>query len=179
MYRNLDPASNTVSSLLRGTAGTGVDEHEVGSLVYDMSVDNLLPPQYQPYIVSTTVMADGTQTIFQAPNIQLGYSTGLDKYGLVYALYGYSASTFTPSNPNALMVYVGGVLQHGTYTVVEQNPAIIEFDVAPPAGVEVTMSVKRQKVMYQQGVDSNGVQTPSNGIPLQLTNTTAAQFLRE
>jgi hypothetical protein len=36
------------------------------------------------------------------------------------------------------------------------------------------MVVKRQKVMYQQG---NG--TPSNGVPLQLTDTPAAQFLRE
>lgn len=71
MYRERDTTANTISSLLRGTAGTGADSHAVGANVYDMGRSNALPMQYQDHIVSTTILADGTETVFVAPNINL------------------------------------------------------------------------------------------------------------
>ena len=71
MYREIDTENNTISSLLRGTAGTAVDIHYAGTAVYDMSRGNLLPPEYQNTVVETTTLADGTQTVFVAPNIIL------------------------------------------------------------------------------------------------------------
>jgi hypothetical protein len=54
---------------MRGTAGTAITAHADGATVYNMGFDNLLPAEYQNYIVSDTTLADGTQTVFTAPNI--------------------------------------------------------------------------------------------------------------
>jgi hypothetical protein len=43
MYRELDTANNTVSSLMRGTAGTAAANHENGSTVYNIGRGNLAP----------------------------------------------------------------------------------------------------------------------------------------
>jgi hypothetical protein len=73
MYRERDIVSvpNTVSSLLRGTAGTAAADHSVGTEVFDMGRGNLLDPQQQNYVVETTTVANGTQTVFTAPNITI------------------------------------------------------------------------------------------------------------
>jgi hypothetical protein len=52
------------------------------------------------------------------------------------------------------------------------NTAVPEL-VAPPAGVEVTILVRRGLSWYQPG---DG--TASNGVSLQETDTVAARFLR-
>ena len=64
-------STNRIGGLLRGTAGTAAANHAAGANVYNMGRDNLLEPQYQNYIVSTTVLANGTQTVFVASNIIL------------------------------------------------------------------------------------------------------------
>ena len=69
MYRYRNTEDSSVSGLLRGTAGTAVTEHALGATVYNMGRGNLLPAEYQNYIVSSTTLADGTQTVFTAPNI--------------------------------------------------------------------------------------------------------------
>ena len=69
MYRYRDTGAGTVSGLLRGTAGTAISAHANGATVYNMSRGNLLPAEYQNYIVSDTTLANGTQTVFTAPNI--------------------------------------------------------------------------------------------------------------
>ena len=51
--------------------------------------------------------------------------------------------------------------------------AQVVFDVAPAAGQQVTLLVRHGVTWYQRGVD-----TPSNGVALQQTNTAAARFLR-
>ena len=56
----------------------------------------------------------------------------------------------------------------------KQGPgAVTAADIAPPAGVEVTILVRRGVTWYAPGVD-----TPSDGRPLQVTDTQAARFLR-
>jgi hypothetical protein len=71
MYRERDTVLNTVSSLLRGTAGTAAADHPVDTEVFDMGRGNLLDPQSQNYVVETTTLANGTQTVFVAPNITI------------------------------------------------------------------------------------------------------------
>ena len=74
MYRTINLVDNTISDLIRGTAGTAVTTHDNGSTVYNMSSSNLFGKQYQNYIVEDTTLADGTTTVFNAPNITLSTS---------------------------------------------------------------------------------------------------------
>jgi hypothetical protein len=154
MYRNRDTVLNTISGLRRGTAGTGVDTHAIGSAVYDMGRGNLLPIEYQNYVVSNTILADGSTTTFVAEDINL---SGQD-------------STLIDES---VEVYVGGIRQFGGYSIIADDPATVLFDIAPPNGVDVTILQRRGVTWYQKGVD-----TASNGIALQDTNTKPARFLR-
>jgi hypothetical protein len=65
------------------------------------------------------------------------------------------------------------VIVISTYTLNAVDPVNITFVTAPPAGVEITMQVRRGVTWYAQGVD-----TASNGNPLQITETPAARFLQ-
>jgi hypothetical protein len=162
MYRHWDKATKTVSGLLRGTAGTAITAHASGAIVYNLGRDNLLPQQYQDYIVSNTTLGDGSTTVFTAPDITTEFedSTIIDE---------------------TVEVYVGGIRVYQSdgssvingYVFIDNNPVTIEFDTAPPAGVDVTILVRRGQTWYQQGAG-----TASNGVPLQLTETIAARFLR-
>jgi hypothetical protein len=154
MYRYRNTVDGTVSGLLRGTAGTAITAHNVGAIVYNMGRGNLLPKEDQDYIVSNNILADGSTTVFTAAdiNLLLEDSTIRDE---------------------SLEVYVGGVRTTAGYTVTANDPAEITFTDAPPAGVEVTMLVRRGVTWYAPGAG-----TPSNGEPLQVTETAAARFLR-
>lgn len=177
MYRERDTALNFVRSLLRGTVGTGAAAHVVGAPVYDISRGNLLNQEYQDYVVSDTLLGDGSTTIFYAPNVDID-TAGED-------------SSF---DVRSLEVYVGGVRQYayddttvavesGQYRweIAEFTPLAIEFRTqttypdlfAPPDNVEVTILVRRALSWYQPG---DG--TASDGVALQETNTPAARFLR-
>jgi hypothetical protein len=119
-----------------------------------MGRGNLLPQQDQDYIVSNSTLGDGTTTVFTADdiNLLLEDSTIRDE---------------------SLEVYVGGIRVTSGYSVIADNPAEILFDEPPPAGVDVTMLVRRGVTWYAQGIG-----TASNGEPLQITETAAARFLR-
>jgi hypothetical protein len=148
MYRYRDVEAGTVSGLLRGTAGTAVTEHAKGAIVYNMGRGNLLPEEYQNYIVSSSTLADGETTVFTASDIDLTVSGSLE-------------------------VYVAGIHVTTGYTITATNPCEITFTEAPPAGVEVTMLVRKGVTWYAPGAG-----TASNGNPLQITETGAARFLR-
>ena len=148
MYRQRNVANNTISSLLRGTGGTAASAHSTGALVYDMGRGNLLPEQFQDYVVSDSALADGSTSIFSAPNI-------------------------TTTINDAVEVYVGGTRVLDGYSIIANSPVSVLFDQEPPAGVEVTILIRRGVTWYAPGPG-----TPSNGIALQDTNTQAARFLR-
>lgn len=148
MYRERNTTNNTISSLLRGTAGTGASAHDAGALVYDMGRGNLLPLQFQDYIVPNSTIADGSTSIFVA----------IDIATLIL---------------DSIEVYVGGIRQTSGYTIINNFPVTVLFDENPPAGVEVTILQRRGVTWYAPGVG-----TPSNGVALQDTNTQAARFLR-
>ena len=130
--------------------------------------------QYQDYVVKDTGMGDGTTTVFYAPSIDI-------------ADFGDSSTIYVES----IEVYVGGIRQYNysdtsatsqyRYIVSLFDPLAIEFitdndpvdPLLPPAdGSEVTILQRRGKSWYEPG---NG--NPSNGVPLQETDTLAARFL--
>lgn len=154
MYRYRNTTNNTVSGLLRGTAGTAIIAHDRGATVYNMGRGNLLSENYQDYIVSNNTLGDGSTTVFVAPDINL-----LLEDSTIRA--------------ESLEVYVGGARVTTGYTITGENPAEITFTRAPATGVEVTMLVRRGVTWYAPGAG-----TPSNGQPLQLTETIPARFLR-
>ncbi len=174
MYRYRDEVLNTISGLMRGTAGTGAASHEVGAPVYDTGRGNLLPQEYQDYTVSDTSMGDGTTSVFYAPSIDV-------------ADFGDSSTENL-----SIEVYVGGVRQYKysdtsassqyRWFLSMFDPVTVEFVVdsnvypaleAPAAGVEVTILVRQGTTWYQQGAT-----TASDGVALQDTETTPARFLR-
>ena len=166
MYRNRDVVANTVSGLQRGTAGTGAAPHSAGDEVYDQGSGNLLSSTYQDYVIKDSSMGDGTTTVFYAPNIDVSD-------------FGDSSTIYVES----IEVYVGGTRQYNVnqtdaesqyrYFVTDFGPLAIEFDgLAPAAGSEVTILQRRGVTWYQQGIN-----TASDGIALQETDTIAARFL--
>jgi hypothetical protein len=162
MYREIDTVNNTISSLLRGTAGTAAAEHDAGAEVTDMGRDNLLPLEYQNYVVSNIDTAtrqyplgDGSTTVFTAPAIYLG--TAEDSTQLY----------------EAVEVYVGGIQLTSGFTVTAEDPVVVTFSTAPAAGSAVAILVRRGVDWYNPGAG-----TPSDGIPLQDTNNQIARFLR-
>ena len=156
MYRYRDLATNTVSGLLRGTAGTAAADHDTGNIVYDLSRNNLMPQQFQNYVDSDTFMGDGSTTFFTAVNVSI-------------------ASSDSTIDATAVEVYVGGTLAvlNVDYTIQGDAPVEVEFIQAPADGVNVTILVRRGVTWYAPGAG-----TPSDGIALQLQPTQAARFLR-
>jgi hypothetical protein len=152
MYRDRDLMANTVSSLLRGTAGTAVTAHATGATVYNLNRDNLAPLIYQDHYVGSNTLGDGSTTIFTA-DVNLSQQD----------------STF---DTQAIRVYVGGLLQTSGYTVTGDNPVTVEFDTAPTAGYQVTIQIRQGLGWYGTGVYE------TTGTPLQDATTVAAQFFR-
>jgi hypothetical protein len=171
MYRTRNLSTNTISSLLRGTAGTASGNimeaepvpliHPAGAEVYDMGRGNLLPELYQNYIVSnltndTTVypvLGNGINTVFVAESINADVGD----------------STF---DDESIEVYIGGTRQLSGYTITNLDPVTVVFDQAPFVGVEVTILVRRGVWWYATAT------APERELPLQETNTPAARFLR-
>ena len=151
MYRERDVVNNTISGLLRGTAGTGISDHSAGAFAYDMGRGNIMPEEFQNYIVQTTLVGDDATTVFTASNITLT----------------------SPINEDEVEVYVGGTRQIAGYTITADAPVVVDFDTAPALGVEVTILVRRGVTWYAPGIN-----TASDGVALQDTNTQAARFLR-
>jgi hypothetical protein len=153
-YRNRDTVANTVSGLRRGTAGTGAADHAAGAAVYDIGIGNLLPSEYQDRIIADNFLADGSTTVFTADSISLGL--------------------LTPTDVDlAVQVYVGGILQSGGYTITADDPVSVTFATAPTAGYQVSIRVRQGLSWYEPGIN-----TASNGVALQETDTLAARFIR-
>ena len=160
MYRNRDLDTNTISSLRRGTGGTAVADHEAGSTVYALGRGELMPAEYQDYIDSNYFLADGTTTVFTATNISFADADS--------TLENDAVEVWVGSEPG-----IPGSRVTTGYTLIGAAPVKIEFDTAPADGVGVTILVRRGVTWYAPGVN-----TPSNGQALQVTDTKAARFLR-
>jgi hypothetical protein len=174
MYRERDLAQNTLSGLMRGTAGTAASSHVIESPVYELGRGNLLYNNYQNYIVSDTAIGDGSTAIFYAPSIDV-------------ANFGDSSSI----EARSIEVYVGGIRQYAysdttatsqyRWFVTDFDPVAIEFVIdnvvvppltAPDYGSQVTILVRRGTGWYGEGIKID------DGTALQETQTQAARFLR-
>lgn len=153
-YRTRDIVTNTVSGLRRGVAGTGAGDHAIGASVYDIGLGNRLPGDYQDQMQVSNSLGDNAQTVFVIDSLSLG--------------------DLSPTQlSRAVQVYVGGVLQTTGYSVTSASPVTVTFAQAPAAGYQVSIRVRQGLSWYQPGV-----LTPSNGQPLQKTETPAALFIR-
>ena len=83
------------------------------------------------------------------------------------------AANIIAGNSDEVEVYVGGILQTSGYSITAMSPVTVVFVTAPLNGYEVTILVRRGVTWYAPG---DG--TPSNGVPLQETETIPARFLR-
>jgi hypothetical protein len=117
MYRVCDVALNTISGLMRGTAGTGAATHPVDSLVYDIGRGNLLYESYQDYIDKQTWGAVCTSSNATScdPDRTAGQTVFTADIGPVDA--GDSAGI----DARAIEVYVGGVKQMQYLEVAAAN----------------------------------------------------------
>ena len=69
---------------------------------------------------------------------------------------------------------MGGILvPRDQYLVTSLDPVVVLFDTAPPSDLEINILIRNGVTWYQQGID-----TASNGEPLQITQTVPARFLR-
>ena len=99
MYRVRDVLTSSVSSLLRGTSGTAAAAHEVDAVVTNFGLINLLPAQYQNYVNVYSEIANGTDTVFTAPDITA-------PFGSAPTVSSVAATVFELSQ--AVQVTVGG-----------------------------------------------------------------------
>jgi hypothetical protein len=155
-YRQRDIANNQLLGLRRGTAGTGVFSHVSGTPVYSMDSSNALPIRYQNRFDQQTFLADGTQKVFVSSQIEID---------------DIDSTEFS----QAVEVFLGGLLQiPGTdYTITDASPLTVDFTAAPPIGYEVLIRIERAESLYRPGIN-----TASDGRPLQETQTLAARFIR-
>jgi hypothetical protein len=161
MYRERNLTNNTVSSLLRGTAGTAASEHSINSAVYNIGTINRLPSEYQNYIVSNLsndteidpILGDGSTTTFVAEAID-------------------ASTADSTVDTESIEVYLGGIRQSTGYTIINENPVTVEFDTPPPLGIQVTILVRRGVWWYNIATPAEREQS------LQETANPAARFLR-
>jgi hypothetical protein len=158
MYRYRDTTANTVSGLLRGTAGTAITNHSENSLVYNIGRANLMPASCQDYVQTNVTyplipgmnQGDGSTVSFTAADIDVSQED----------------STI---QDEAVQVFVGGERVQTGYELTNPNPVTVTFDTAPPEGVEVAILVRRGHDWYNPA-------TPN--LPLSQTDTPCARFLR-
>jgi hypothetical protein len=219
LYRVRDLATNSISGLQRGTAGTAAAAHSVGAEVYNMGLGNRQPQEDQNYILSDTSTGDGSTTIFYAPSIAYinledssfepdsievyvggnrarnGYYAGQFVIGQTYTIasvgntnwhaiglpsdvYPLPGVVFTATGVGSGTGVAGDSLASNYYQETDYDPLAIQFLTAndlpaPSAGVDVVILQRKGVTWYAPGINE-----PSNGEPLQLTETNAARFLR-
>jgi hypothetical protein len=127
MYRYRDTENNTISGLMRGTAGTAITAHANGSIVYNMGRGNLLPEAYQDYIDSNTFMGDNTTTEFVTDIV-------VDNRPIVYI--GGSVEVYLRAEDSTEQQ-----LPTSAYTVTQVEPVVVVLNTIPRSGTVVIVQV--------------------------------------
>jgi hypothetical protein len=122
VYRERNTANNTISGLMRGTAGTSITTHDEGAIVYNMSRNNLLNINYQDYIVSNQFAGDNSTTEFTTDIV-------VDNRPIVYI-------------GGSVEVYFGATqLPSDAYTITQVEPVVVVLDSIPQSGTNVVVQV--------------------------------------
>jgi hypothetical protein len=122
MYRERNTVNNTISGLMRGTAGTAITTHDEGAIVYNMSRNNLLNINYQDYIVSNQFAGDNSTTEFTTDIV-------VDNRPIVYI-------------GGSVEVYFGSTqLPTDSYTITQVEPVVVVLDSIPQSGTNVVVQV--------------------------------------
>jgi len=137
LYRVRDIATNSISGLQRGTAGTAAATHSIGADVYDMGIGNRQPQQDQNYIVSDTSTGDGSTTIFYAPTINFDLADSSVEVN--------SVEVYVGGNRARVGYYADQLVVGQTYTIASVSNtdwyAIgLPSDVYPAPGVVFTVT---------------------------------------
>ena len=119
-------------------------------------------------------------TVTAGQIVTIGYIGNTDWYamGLSSTQYPAAGLVFTATGPGTGTGVVSDAMSNYYYQVTGNNPAQVTFFTAdnlpaPADTLEVTILQRRGVTWYAPGVG-----TPSNGEPLQLTDTTQARFLQ-
>ena len=118
---------------------------------------------------ASTGVISGTPTVVNTNTFTI---QATDHLGIT-GQQAYTIQITSPASGNPVEVYVGGTLVTSGYVIMSTNPVQIGFVTPPPAGAEVTILVRRGVTWYAPGVG-----TPSDGVPLQETDTIPALFLQ-
>jgi hypothetical protein len=122
MYRYRNTVDNSVSGLLRGTAGTAITAHEQNAIVYNMGRGNLLSEEYQDSIDSNTFVGDGTT---------IEYTTDIVVDNRPIPYWG-----------GSVQVYLGTQqLDYSAYTVTQVEPVVVVLNNIPNLGSEVVVQI--------------------------------------
>jgi hypothetical protein len=122
MYRYRDTDNNTISGLMRGTAGTAITAHANGATVYNMGRGNLLPEDYQDYLVSNTFVGNGSTVDFTT-------DFAVDNRPIVYI-------------GGSVEVFVDSVQQSPSgYVVTQVEPVVVSITTIPHSGSNVRVQV--------------------------------------
>jgi hypothetical protein len=201
-YRNVE--SGTISGLMRGTAGTAVTEHATGATVYNLGRNNLLPKEYQDYIVSDSTLGNGSTTEFTAPDITASVDEIEVFVGGIRITSGFSFISTDPVTIQFDTVSAGNLIIGQSYTIttigttdftlvgascdLPPGPcnSVGQFFVATQVGAGTGTATLTPPagvevlILVRRGVTwyERGFNTASDGRPLQDTNTQAASFLR-
>ena len=169
-FRVRDLGTNTLSGLRRGTAGTGINDHDAGSDVSDASVKAIVPGTFKSGRDHTYLTQDwdtGTNVIYLHDATEAGLSI-YETVGFgtikIDGLDGYYVR-FTTLDPITNTIS-GLTLVPNKAGVTPVIPAIISKSTK-------IYATGFEKVWYAQGTT-----TASNGLPLQEQTTPAAQFIR-
>jgi hypothetical protein len=165
-FTEIDYENNSVSGLMRGTAGTGASVHAQGDLVYDLSFDNFVPIEYQNRYDIEDIYANGTNTVFTYNTIRL------DGQGFV------PTGKTLAELQELLIVRVAGTRIFTGYSVTAQTSTTITvtFTTPPTDGVLVQLGLYQGRVLYNQNTTVFPY-TASDGIPLQETRNRGADFI--
>jgi hypothetical protein len=122
-YRNRDVVANTVSGLRRGTAGTAIDSHSVGSVVTDIGRGDMLPTRYQKTTLTAPFIGDDVTTTYVT---ELTYNNNV-----------------VTTDAGTVQVYIGTTLgtlaelPQSSYTVTSIEPVAVTLNFVPVAGLLV------------------------------------------
>ena len=158
-YRNRDVVANTVSGLRRGTAGTAIDSHSVGSVVTDIGRGDMLPARYQKTTLTAPFIGDGVTTTYTT---ELTYNNDV-----------------VTTDAGTVQVYIGATLgtlaelPQSSYTVTSIEPVAVTLNFVPVAG----LLVRVQYISPTSVVTNTDISTTGSSATFETLTIASAEII--